>query len=117
MKIWAKTEEFSEGKYLVVRRDGTVPHWKHFVIGARDPAAPEALKAYADIAERMGYEKEYVASVRELADDFLRYREQHGLGDPEAPPHRIDDPNVLQVMRGHEMAVLLRPEKRNVPKG
>jgi hypothetical protein len=33
MKIWAKTEEFSEGKYLVVHRDGTTPDWPHFVIG------------------------------------------------------------------------------------
>jgi hypothetical protein len=39
MKIWAKTDEFHEGKFLVVRRDGSVPHWPHFVLGARDPVA------------------------------------------------------------------------------
>jgi hypothetical protein len=27
MKIWAKTSEFSEGKFLVVRRDGSIPCW------------------------------------------------------------------------------------------
>ena len=46
MKIWDKTEEFKEGKFLVVRRDGSVPHWPHFVLGARDPGAPTALRAY-----------------------------------------------------------------------
>jgi len=54
MKLWAKTTEFSEGKFLVVRRDGSIPAWPHFVIGARDPAAPVALRAYADAAERLG---------------------------------------------------------------
>lgn len=29
-----------EGKYLVQRRDGTVPDWPWFVLGARDPIAP-----------------------------------------------------------------------------
>ena len=43
MKILAKTEEFSEGKFLVVRRDGSIPHWPHFVLGARDPAAPGVM--------------------------------------------------------------------------
>lgn len=116
MKVWAKTKEFSEGKFLVIRRDGSKPHWPHFVIGARDPAAPEALRAYADIAERMGYEPEYVASIRELADDFNAYRQREGNGDPEASPHRQDDPNVISVMRGNFGIIGVRPDKQNVPK-
>lgn len=116
MKIWAKTEQFSEGKFLVVRRDGSVPHWKHFVIGARDAAAPGALRAYADIAERMGYEADFVASVRELADDFEAYRAQHGNGDPEAAPHRVDNEAVLQAMRGHPASIVVIPDRRNVTK-
>jgi hypothetical protein len=116
MKIWAKTEEFSEGKFLVVRRDGSVPHWPHFVIGARDPAAPEALRAYADIAERLGFDPEYVASIRELADDFLAYRAEQGDGDPEAAPHRVDDPNVIEAMRGHEATITVVRDTRNVAK-
>jgi hypothetical protein len=116
MKIWAKTKEFCEGKFLVVRRDGSVPHWPHFVIGARDPAAPEALRAYANIAERMQFEPEYVQSIRELADDFYRYRMEQGDGDPEAPPHRVDDPSVIYAMR-HEAAVIhVKPDKGNKPK-
>lgn len=116
MKIWAKTEEFSEGKFLVVRRDGSVPHWPHFVIGARDPAAPEALRAYADIAERLGFDPEYVASIRELSSDFYAYRLQQGDGDPEAAPHRKDDPRVIAAMRGHDATISVRRDTRNVPK-
>lgn len=98
MKIWAKTEEFSEGKYLVVRRDGTIPAWPHFVIGGVDPAASAGLRGYAAKAEELGFDPEYVASIRELANDF------DGLtgtakADPDAPPHRTDDPYVLELMR------------------
>lgn len=116
MKVWAKTKEFSEGKFLVVRRDGSIPHWPHFVIGARDPAAPEALRAYADICERLGFEAEYVASVRELATDFYNYRMQQGDGDPEAPPHRHDDHNVIEAMRGTPAVISVRRDKGNVAK-
>lgn len=45
MKIWAKTSEFSEGKFLVVRRDGSIPCWPHFVLGAREAEAKAAAKA------------------------------------------------------------------------
>ena len=40
-----------EGKYLVKRRDGTVVEWPSFVLGARDPHAAAALRAYADSVE------------------------------------------------------------------
>ena len=72
MKIWAKTEEFKEGKYLVVRRDGTIPSWPHFVLGGDDENAPAALRAYADSAERNKLDPDYVASVRELAHVSFR---------------------------------------------
>lgn len=99
MKIWAKTKEFSEGKFLVVRRDGTIPTWPHFVLGARDPAVPFALRAYADEAARLGMDPEYCNSVRELADDFDAYRTDAGNGDPDSGPHRVDNPFVLDLMR------------------
>ena len=116
MKIWAKTEEFSEGKFLVVRRDGSVPHWPHFVIGARDPAAYGALREYANQAERHGYDPEYVASIYELADDFRRYREAEGNGDADAAPHRKDHPAVIAAMRGEPSTISVRRDARNVPK-
>lgn len=97
--LWRKSEPgASEGKYLVQRRDGTVPEWSWFVIGARDPAAVAALDAYADKAEELGFDPQYVADVREMAADFEREREETGCGDPDAPPHRTDDATVVALM-------------------
>lgn len=100
MKIWQKTKEFAEGKFLVLRRDGTVFPKPHFVLGARDPAAPKALQAYAAAARDHGLDPEYCASVDELAADFEKVRLADGTGDPDAPPHRTDNHLVLQMMRG-----------------
>ena len=104
MKVWAKTTEFSEGKFLVVRRDGTTPDWPHFVMGARDPAAPMGLLEYAKSGEQGGFDPEYIASVRELSANFLQYRAAHGDGDPDAPPHRKDLPLAIGMMR-HQLSV------------
>ena len=117
MKLWSKTKEFPEGKFLVVRRDGSIPHWPHFVLGARDPAATAGLIAYAAKAEELGYDPEYVASVRELATkDFPAYLAEQGEGDPEAPPHREDNPNVIEAMRGHHAIISVVRDKQNDPK-
>lgn len=86
-------------KFLAVRRDGTVPDWPYLVIGARDPAAPAALRAYADEAERLGMDPEYVNDIRGQAGDFERYRREHGDGDPDAPAHRPDDPETVTRIR------------------
>ena len=116
MKIWAKTKEFSEGKFLVVRRDGSVPHWPHFVLGARDPIVPQVLRYYATLAEQNGYEESYCDSIAELADDFEAYRADQGNGDPEAAPHRKDDPAVIAAMRGLDMTIKVRRDTENKPK-
>ena len=116
MKIWAKTEEFKEGKFLVVRRDGTVPHWPHFVLGARDPAAPMALRAYAKGCSSLGLDRDYVNSLLDLADDFESYRAAQGDGDPDAPPHRKDSSAVLTAMRGGNATICVRVDKCNVKK-
>lgn len=116
MRIWAKTKEYSEGKFLVVRRDGTVPHWPHFVLGARDPAAPAALRAYAKECNRRGLDPDYVTSLLDLAGDFEVYLLQQGKGDPDAPPHREDNPNVIAAMRGHHAIIAVVPDTRNAPK-
>lgn len=100
MRLWKNTDQYAEGKFLVVRRDGTVPAWPHFVLGARDPAAPAALRAYADAAMANGADPSFTADVRALADEFEAYRAQEGDGDPDAAPHRTDDPAVIAAMRG-----------------
>lgn len=91
MKLW--------NKFLVVRRDGSVPDWPYMVLGGRDPAAPAALRAYAEAARQHGMDEEYAADVEGLAADFETYRRNHGTGDPDAPPHRLDDPAVVSRLR------------------
>jgi hypothetical protein len=98
--LWRYGDKAPEGKYLVTRRDGSVPEWPHMVFGAKDPAAPAALLAYANAAETLGFDPVYVADVRRMAGEFAAYCATHGKGDPDAPPHRKDDPATLEKMRG-----------------
>jgi len=104
MKIWAKTDgPVKEGKYLVVRRDGTIPEWPHFVMGGYDPCVPDALRHYAIIARNRGYDEDYVSSIEELADDFEKLSATPravAVADPDAGPHRKDNPAVIAMMRG-----------------
>lgn len=94
-----------EGKYLVKRRDGSVVEWPSFVLGARDPYAPTALRAYAK-ALQLGMETgdagitpEFIAAVYRWADTFDAYRLDHGEGDPGRGRHRRDDPATIAEMR------------------
>lgn len=116
MKVWVKAGGATrQGKFLVVRRDGSIPAWPHFVMGGRDPAVPHALRAYADKAGELGMDPEYVVSVRELADDFEKYRKWEGEGDADAPPHRKDDPKVIRAMEGDDSTISVWAS-RNIPK-
>jgi hypothetical protein len=99
MKIWSKTKEFSEGKYLVVRRDGTIPKWPHFVLGGDDLCARNALIQYAKDAEQIKLDPEYVESIRALAIEWCR--RPIGKSDPDASPHRVDNPAIIAMMQGH----------------
>jgi hypothetical protein len=89
-----------EGKYLVKRRDGTVPEWPWFVLGAKDPAAPAAIKAYATECAILGMDPKYVSDLIALSHEFERYRLHHGSGDPDAGRERIDDPTTVAEMQG-----------------
>lgn len=97
--LWRDDPKTPEGKYLVKRRDGTVPEWPSFTLGARDPCAPAALRAYATAAEALRMPQGYTDAVYALADEFDEYREQHGQGDPERGRHRPDDPATVAEMR------------------
>lgn len=99
-RLWRNTEGTREGKYLVQRRDGTIPQWPYFVMGAADPAAPKALQAYADAAEALGLDQEYVEDIRTMAIEWTVWRVTHGEGDPDAPRHRKDDPEIIAKMKG-----------------
>jgi hypothetical protein len=98
-RLWRNTDGTREGKYLVTRRDGTTPEWPYFVIGASDPAAPSALLAYADAAQEKGMDPEYVQDIRDLAASFFEYCYKNGVGDPDAPRHREDDPSTIEKMK------------------
>ena len=101
-------------KYLVVRRDGSVPKWPKFVLGARDPAAPAAMRAYAEQAEKLGMEPEYVSMVHEMADQFERYRADKGPGDPDAPPlERSDDAAVVEALGGNPAGIAVHTDSFN----
>jgi hypothetical protein len=97
--LWRNNDQTPEGKYLVKRRDGTVPEWPSFVLGARDPAAPAALKAYADAAEQLGMNPEFVADIRKLRLEFMAYKIHYGAGDPDRGRHRTDDPATVAEMQ------------------
>jgi hypothetical protein len=102
--LWKYNKDTPEGKYLVKRRDGTVPDWPHFVLGGADPAAPWALRAYAVAAFLLGFDRAYACDVWRRARDFVAYRcdPAHRKGDPDAPRHRIDDPATVAEMRRGE---------------
>lgn len=94
------SDKTPEGKYLVKRRDGTVVEWPSFVLGARDPHAPAALRAYADSIEKdPDVHPDFPARLRRLADEFEEYRRVHGAGDPTRGIHRKDDPATIEEMR------------------
>lgn len=99
-RLWRKTDGTREGKYLVTRRDGTTPDWMWFVIGEADPAAPAALRAYADKAEQLGMDPLYVKDVRDMADEWEETQALGivKLGDPDAGKHREDDPETIAKM-------------------
>jgi hypothetical protein len=91
LKLW--------DKFLVVRRDGTVPDWPYLVMGARDPHAPAAIRAYAEAAGDTGEDPGYVSDLLRLADSFEEYARMYGYGDPAAGPHRTDDPATVERMK------------------
>lgn len=97
-RLWKNNPDTPEGKYLIKRRDGTVPKWPFFVIGGADAVAPVALRAYADEAERVGLDPEYVSDIRAMALEFEVYRATVGHGDPDASRHRQDDPATVAEM-------------------
>lgn len=98
-RLFSKDPSFEGGKYLVLRRDGTVPDWPYIVMGASDPAVPSAIRAYAHQARMLGMHTEYVQDMWDLANEFEQWHRTHPEGDPDAPRHRVDDPEVIARMK------------------
>jgi hypothetical protein len=88
--LWRNQQGTIEGKYLVTwLRNGTGLGRPYFVVGARDPAAPAALEAYAAACQAVRCPPVY-------APDLFRLQRRDGTepawpffvfvaGDPEAP--------------------------------
>ena len=99
-RLWKKNPSTPEGKYpIVLRRDGTPLTTPYLVITLTDPAAPGAFRGYADAAEFLGYDQTFVEDMRALAVEAEQLQAAGHIGDPEAPPHRTDDPVVLAWAR------------------
>lgn len=102
--LWMRDPEIEGGKYLVVRRDGSIFDEPNFVLGPKDPAAPAAMRAYADECQRImdagndNFNSLYIQQCRELADIMEQYRIMRGEGDPGKGPHRKDHPQVIHQM-------------------
>ena len=97
--LWRNNPETLEGKYLLVRRDGSIVEWPHFAMGAKDPASPAGLRAYAAKARELEMNEQYCHDVEELADFFDEFRLVEGEGDPDRGRHRKDDPATSKLMR------------------
>lgn len=99
-RLWRYEPSVKGPKYLVIRRDGTVPEWQWFVLGAADPVAPWALRLYAVLALVFCFDRRYAVDVWRLAREFDQYRRDpvNRKGDPAAPPHRKDDPATVARM-------------------
>ncbi len=82
-------------KFLVRQRDGSIPEWPWLVLGARDPAAPYAIRALAERSHKLGKDPAYVEDLYRLATEYEEYRIQHGVSDPDAPSNRKDDQDVV----------------------
>lgn len=98
--LWRNVPETREGKYpIVLRRDGTVLDAPYFVLVMRDPGFAAAMLAYAQEVERLGYDPQYVVDCRMAADQADALQQERGAGDPDAPPHRVDDPIIIAWAR------------------
>lgn len=98
--LWQFEPQIVGGKYLVQRRDGSYPTWPFLVLGGRDPAAPIAVRAYAEEAAQFGFDPRFCKDVIRLASDFEEYGKSHGFGSPDAPrPDGFEeDPGIVAIM-------------------
>ena len=105
MRLWRNNPETPEGKYpIVLRRDGSPVATPYMVLLVRDPAFDAAITAYANEAERLGYDPAYVADLRALVAEAPATRAAINAaagkpGDADAPRHRGDCPVTLAWAR------------------
>lgn len=97
--LWRNNSGTPEGKYpIVLRRDGSVVTTPYFVLLERDPAFSNAIRAYAEKHEELGSDPQFIEQLYEWAND-VDGSIRGEYGDPDAPPHRTDDPIVIAWAR------------------
>lgn len=115
--LWRYEKEIQGGKYLVLRRDGTVFDEPNFVLGKKDPATPKALRAYAEECQRIMLEDgdnsrfnvEYIADVLKLAVEIEKFQETaKESGDPGKGQHRKDNPRVIEQIMNPDRIILAK---------
>lgn len=99
-------------KYLVVRRDGTVPDWPYLVLGAKDPAASFTLRKYAEKAKELGIDNDYCLSILQLADKFDEYKDKNGTSIPSELSNRKNDPAIIQMINGRSGAYIYTKKEK-----
>lgn len=99
--LFINNPDTSEGKYMLVRRDGTIVTKPFFAFLASDETAPSAIRAAADKARKLKWDTEYTDDLYELADSFEQWLEDNPelVGDPTSPPHREDNPVIIEKMK------------------
>lgn len=112
-----------QGKYLLVRRDGTSPAWNNiaFVLGPRDPHAAAAIIAYVDSMMAAGkdsegnpkYDKAFCEKLLALAELYEAYQQDHGVGNPTEQPWRPEAHDVMTALQGGTSVVVVMPDKDN----
>ena len=101
--LWRYNEKTKEGKYLVKRRDGSIPKWPYIVLGAADPTAPAALLAYSNKCRELGFNHEYVTDLVKLSIEFEDWRLANKDGDPDAP--EFDQDYIKGKQYGWNLAI------------
>ena len=73
-------------------------HEPVFLIRGKDAAAPNAIRAWAKVAQSMGADQEHMDAVRRFANYVEYWQEGNGCKVPDAPLHMLDP--KLQISLG-----------------
>lgn len=69
-----------------------------FLIRGRDAAAPNAIRAWARIAQQMGADSDHMDAVRRFANYIDWWQEKNGCKVPDVPPDSLNP--KLQISLG-----------------
>jgi len=99
----AGIQKGDQDKFLVLyNHSGKSPKYPVFVLGARDPGAAAALRAYAGECALCNLDPQYVHDMVELSEQFDRYREEHGASRPDQPAHVFEEvPEKRKTVRAY----------------